>query len=475
DLSEEEPKDQGGIRKKILLDWEEKALNHATKLVEVLSGFLEPYKDFEDSKSCEQIFNVEIAIFLNTFLEDIETTDENESNKLVAYQVIELISKADGYTYIYHTRDKLKESESFVFYCNCKIERKNKRAHIENIDKQRDTELRLLRFECEGSILITIKRSHELIYVRVHHLLHPKPQSITISSEIKTYIQNNKILTVPQLYHNIKATRLNGYLYLTQHQVYYWCKRLGLNEYKIVKDQAESTIQYLLQHSTFKVIIKEPTIIAFTTPLFDLLAKINITTIVIDATYKTNRLKYELYAILGIIDGAGFPLTYMFLKPGQNEKRTMILQNWFHIIKEMGIHNIETFLTDKDFSQITPLKKFGPKHAEYILDGKTLVNDNYDEKKSSSSNTSLDKETFNNLNADGETSSSSHIPDEEILSNSNTLDEEISSCSNLLNEALNNEISETSDNIESSFQEYKVSDNKETINQKKMEFYLLME
>ncbi|CAG8646129.1 2062_t:CDS:2, partial [Racocetra fulgida] len=136
--------------------------DHAYKweeLVEVLLGFLKLYKDFEDAKPCEQIFNVEITIFLDAFLDQIETTDKDESNKIVAYQVIELISKADGYTYIYYTRDKLKE----------------------------DTEPRLLRFECEDSILITIKRSHRLIYIR-------------------------------------------------------------LKEYKIVEDQAESTIQYLSRH-----------------------------------------------------------------------------------------------------------------------------------------------------------------------------------------------------------------------------------
>ncbi|CAG8802458.1 962_t:CDS:2, partial [Racocetra fulgida] len=84
----------------------QESINNTNK---VLLVFLEPYKDFEDAKPCEQIFNVEIMIFLDTFLDQIETTDEDESNKIVAYQVIELISKADRYTYIYHTHDKLKE------------------------------------------------------------------------------------------------------------------------------------------------------------------------------------------------------------------------------------------------------------------------------------------------------------------------------------------------------------------------------
>ncbi|CAG8702113.1 4850_t:CDS:2, partial [Racocetra fulgida] len=100
----------------------------------------------------------------------------------------------------------------------------NNEIEIEDIDKQRNTEPLLIRYECEGSILITIKRSHRLVY---------------IPPEIKEYIQQNKLLTVPQIYRNIKALRLNGYLHITQQQVYYWCKYLGLNEYKIAKDQVD--------------------------------------------------------------------------------------------------------------------------------------------------------------------------------------------------------------------------------------------
>ncbi|CAG8581378.1 8237_t:CDS:2 [Dentiscutata erythropus] len=81
---------------------------------------------------CKQKFDIEIAIFLDTFLDHVEATDDNESNKYIAYQVIDFISKADEYTYVYHTY----------------------------IDKQQETEPRLPQFEYEASILITIKQSH---------------------------------------------------------------------------------------------------------------------------------------------------------------------------------------------------------------------------------------------------------------------------------------------------------------------------
>ncbi|CAG8770680.1 34846_t:CDS:2, partial [Gigaspora margarita] len=325
------------------------------QLVDFLLDFLDSYDDFDKAEPCSQMIDIDFAVFLNSFLDRVETNNENEreSNKHIAYQIIKLVSKADGFTYIYHSCDKLNDGYSFLFYCNCKVERKPKNVLVDDPTKRRNTESRLPRYTCEGSVLITIKRSHELAYIRLHHLPHPQPRSIAVSSEIKEYIQQNKLLTIPQIYHNIKALGLNGYIYVTQQQIYYWCKRLGINEYKMAEDQIESTIQYLSQQTIFKLIIQQPTIIAFTTPLFDIFPKEQITVIAVDATYNTNRLKYELYVILGIIDGAGFPLTYLLLKPDQEEKRSKILLNWFYLIKEQGIHHVQTFLTDKDFAQIT--------------------------------------------------------------------------------------------------------------------------
>ncbi|CAG8742051.1 21879_t:CDS:2, partial [Racocetra persica] len=288
------------------------------QLVDVFLDFLDPYEDFDNTEPCKQELNIEIAVFLNSFIDHIETTNDDESNKLIAYQIIKLISKADGFV--------MKEN-------------------------QKNHELKTL---VNSEIL------------NLDYLAHPQPRSIAVSSEIKEYIQQNKLLTVPQIYHNIKASSLNGYVHVTQQQIYYWCKRLGFNEYKLSEDQIESTIQYLFHQPTCKLIIQQPTIIAFMTPLFNVFPKEQITTIVVDATYNTNRLKYELYTILGIMDETRFSLSYLFLKPDQKEKRLTTLLNWFYLMKEQGMHYIKTFLTDKDFSQITSAQIVWP-HARIQL------------------------------------------------------------------------------------------------------------
>ncbi|CAG8825448.1 40068_t:CDS:2 [Gigaspora margarita] len=143
------------------------------QLVDFLLDFLDSYDDFDKAELCSQMIDIDFAIFLNSFLDRVETINKNE---------------------------------------------------------------------CET-------------YIRLHHLPHLQPQSIAISSEIKKYIQQNKLFTVPQIYHNIKTLGLNRYIYVTRQQIYYWCKQLGINEYKMAEDQIELTIQYLLQQTTFKLII----------------------------------------------------------------------------------------------------------------------------------------------------------------------------------------------------------------------------
>ncbi len=77
---------------------------------------------------------------------------------------------------------------------------------------------------------------------------------------------------------------------------------------------------------------------------------------------KTNALKYELYAIIGQIDGAGFLAAYLFLDNAKknNGVRTLILTNFFKAAKNLGLRNINYFLTDKDFAQINAAQAIWP-------------------------------------------------------------------------------------------------------------------
>ncbi|CAG8622226.1 16669_t:CDS:2 [Gigaspora margarita] len=87
------------IQKKALLEKIEKLHRHASteQLVKVLLNFTDSYEDFNNAKPCSQVLYIDISVFLNSFIDHIETSNENEYNKLIAYHIVKLVSKADGY------------------------------------------------------------------------------------------------------------------------------------------------------------------------------------------------------------------------------------------------------------------------------------------------------------------------------------------------------------------------------------------
>src|SRR6185437_8488553 len=76
-------------------------------------------------------------------------------------------------------------------------------------------------------------------------------------------------------------------------------------------------------------------------------------TIMVDATYNTNQLKYELYAVMAIIDGTGFPISYCFIESGKGRDIRAAITSWFKFIYENGLKEVKTILSDKDFAQIS--------------------------------------------------------------------------------------------------------------------------
>ncbi|CAG8683902.1 15097_t:CDS:2, partial [Cetraspora pellucida] len=79
------------------------------EIIEIFLGLLESYEDVDNTEPCQQTFNANITVHLNLFFDRVDETNKDEINIHVAYQIIKLISKADGYTYIYHTCNKLKD------------------------------------------------------------------------------------------------------------------------------------------------------------------------------------------------------------------------------------------------------------------------------------------------------------------------------------------------------------------------------
>ncbi|CAG8683669.1 2671_t:CDS:2, partial [Racocetra persica] len=55
-----------------------------------------------------------------------------------------------------------------------------------------------------------------------HMLLHPRPQHINVTDEIKDYIKANQKHSASELYKQIIIEKIKGYELLTVNQTYYW-------------------------------------------------------------------------------------------------------------------------------------------------------------------------------------------------------------------------------------------------------------
>ncbi|CAB5389368.1 unnamed protein product [Rhizophagus irregularis] len=93
------------------------------------------------------------------------------------------------------------------------------------------------------------------------------------------------------------------------------------NETQAIQEQYKKdnnqfvSVQILLEPAQFNKLLlnitSEIQYLGFITSFFDQLK--NNKEVVVDATYKTNTLEFELYAAIGQIDGYGYPIAYLFL------------------------------------------------------------------------------------------------------------------------------------------------------------------
>ncbi|CAG8576375.1 33553_t:CDS:1, partial [Gigaspora margarita] len=51
------------------------------------------YEDFDGAEPWTQVLHVDISVFLNSCIVHIKTSNEYEYSKLIAYQIVKLVSK----------------------------------------------------------------------------------------------------------------------------------------------------------------------------------------------------------------------------------------------------------------------------------------------------------------------------------------------------------------------------------------------
>ncbi|PKK58461.1 hypothetical protein RhiirC2_703467 [Rhizophagus irregularis] len=181
-------------------------------------------------------------------------------------------------------------------------------------------------------------------------MLHPRPRHVNTTYEIKRFIQDNLNCPVSEIWRQIRENQIIGHENITVQQTYYWWSIQSRKAYCRDTNPLLSA-KCLLEEFNQEIIVNNLNTTApalgFLTELFYKLIYYNFEAIEIDATYGTNNLAWELYAIMGVIDGTGFPLSYLII-------------SWMQALKERNLRNFPFILTDKDFSEINAAQTVWP-------------------------------------------------------------------------------------------------------------------
>ena len=205
-----------------------------------------------------------------------------------------------------------------------------------------------------------------------HVIYHERPDLSTgVSNEIVSEIRNNCHLDPLQLCTHL-ASRFD-IKDVTTKQIYYWWSNSVQSKYQRHKDPIQSAIillqEYQLQECRLLMSTKTDisTAIAFSTPMLTEVKDVR--EIHVDATYKTAKGRFELYAIVGQFQGSGFALGYLILDVhGDNElTKTAVLTEFFRHFRNIGL-NPDFIFTDKDFAEINAAKSvWNESHVQLCL------------------------------------------------------------------------------------------------------------
>ncbi|CAG8760567.1 982_t:CDS:2, partial [Gigaspora rosea] len=306
----------------------------SSNLTQAIYDSLISIPELDENLEGDAGFFFEYCVDFTDLLDFQESSDLSESS--IANKLIEKVQAGDG--------------------CNCRIDTvKKSRKHLDK-EKQRDTVPRLNRYDCNGNVSIKVDNKSNLAVIKINHqLLHTRPENITTTNEIKEFITNNLDYTASELYKKIVINEMDGFKTLTTDQVYYWWSKANIIRYKR-HDSESLSAQLLLQEKNYLFLFRslEPVdSFAFLTPFFSFLPKMAYECLLVDATYNTNKLKYELYVLMATIDYTGFPVSYLYIASNKNRDMRSILTKWFLCLRNHGVNNIKTFLSDKDFAQIS--------------------------------------------------------------------------------------------------------------------------
>ncbi|KAL3695619.1 hypothetical protein R1sor_009695 [Riccia sorocarpa] len=231
------------------------------------------------------------------------------------------------------------------------------------------------RFRCQGELRITLDTSTAMCLVTCIHLEdHERPcwRDSKFPREALEFLDivTEAGMMTADVYCLLQLQDHIDPLHIIRAQVNYWVAEIESWRYGVGEpDQLKSSKDFIERPENhakgFELILYEETddfeVFSFLTPFWRYVSTVK--EVLTDSTFKTNDMRFEMFALIGNLGGFGVPLCYMFFlkKTSVDEStpngyqargcRKGLLYEWMCKLRDKGLRPA-FFITDKDACQI---------------------------------------------------------------------------------------------------------------------------
>ncbi|CAG8444437.1 16215_t:CDS:2, partial [Cetraspora pellucida] len=346
---------------------------------------------FENSEENGHVRFSEMLKFDDDFINNISSENQESNKEIIYHNIAELllISIKTGSRYYWeirkiysHNKNNQLTGEATVYLGYAQRE-ECKCIHSDSHQVKRVSEARpqIDRYQCGGNIKLNIDINKCQVNIYLEHLIaHTFPTYCdnNLPQNAIAWISHNinKNIRKIEFYKRLHEEKLINPNIHTYQQVYYWVTKFSAQQYVTnISNQLLSARNFLDQNELvdqeYKVLlcIENDFVrsLGFITPFFYYIPTNKITEIILDSTFKTNKEKFELFAVLNNCGGFGVPLTYLYLytftalvellQDPRNKihSRVLVLKEFFSLLRDKGIRP-SFILMDKDAGKLAAIE-----------------------------------------------------------------------------------------------------------------------
>ncbi|KAL3688896.1 hypothetical protein R1sor_015205 [Riccia sorocarpa] len=265
---------------------------------------------------------------------------------------------------------------SAVFWCSCRDDRTAGRKTMESQrPRQSEKRRKIERSACKGCARVTINSSTLICSLEIVHMeRHGKPhwRENKMPTAAIEYMEAKAEVGIrrQEVYRLLTEEGLINPAQITRAQVNYWVDEIeswlyGNNEVDQQLGASKFIRSEAMKEKEFAEVLYEDNdqfqAFAFTTHFWRHIKSVK--DVLTDSTFKTNAMRFELFALVANLGGFGVPLSYLFYRKkvninevevsdgGLTTIRIGVLTNWLESLRGKGLMPT-FFITDKDLGQI---------------------------------------------------------------------------------------------------------------------------